>query len=357
MSSIRKSHQFTLRYALFGVAFGFSFPLLSWIIDAIVFRGIPLTFQSLVYIHQINPLHYVIDTAPLFLGISFGVAGKKQDDITRINQDLELQVLQRTTDLQHAIQKLETFSHALEEKVVQRTEALLQTNRVKDKMLSIISHDLRSPLTSLAGTLSLIQQNLLEEEERAMLLSRVTVDVHYTNELLENLLSWAYSKESGGGYRPEKFDLMPIVNNVVLLFHSMAGDKKITIRNFIPADHVVLADQNMITLVLRNLISNALKFTQPGGEVNVHAEKVDRVIRVSVKDTGIGMHANTIENLLNADQTLNTTRGTSNEKGTGIGLMLCKEFIEKHASAITILSTPGLGSAFSFDLPAAATNS
>jgi signal transduction histidine kinase len=351
MSNPKIHYRFTLRYTLFGVAFGLAFPVFSWIVDSIVFNELPLTLESIAYIHKINPLHFIIDTAPFFLGLSFGYAGRKQDDIARINQDLEIQVFDRTADLKDAVQKLEAFSQALEEKVEQRTEALTQANRVKDKMLSIISHDLRSPLSSLAGTLELLQQDVLKEEERSMLLSRVSVDVQYTSELLDNLLSWASSKDSGAGYRSEKFYLQSSANNVIALFDSMARDKQIAIRNFIKEDHVVLADQNMINLVLRNLISNALKFTQQGGEVSLHSEKEDETIRIAVRDTGVGIEPNKIGQLFNGDQNKMTTRGTSNEKGSGIGLLLCKEFIEKHNGTILIKSAPGKGSEFSFSLP------
>jgi len=346
----KNQYRYTVRYTLFGVIFGLGFPALSWFMDAVVFHGLLFNLQSIATIHTINPLHYIIDTAPFFLGLSFGYAGMKQDDITRINRDLELQVQDRTTDLQHAVQKLEAFSHELEDKVQQRTEDLTQANRVKDMMLSIISHDLRSPLTSLAGALQLMQEGVLQEEERNMLLSRIALDVHYTNELLENLLSWASSKETGAGYRAERFYLLPVVNNVISLFHSTANDKRIEIKNHTEADHAVQADQNMINLVLRNLISNALKFTRQGGKISVHTEKTDKTIRVSITDTGIGMSADKIEQLMKADQSPVTTRGTSDEKGSGIGLLLCKEFVEKHNSSIQVKSAPGIGSTFSFDL-------
>jgi signal transduction histidine kinase len=346
-------YRFTIRYTLFGVAFGFSFPLFSWIMDAVVFHNLDFTLQSIAYVHKVNPLHYIIDTAPFFLGLSFGYAGRKQDNISQINGDLEIEVQDRTSDLKVAIQKLEAFSQELEKKVDQRTEALTQANRIKDKMLSIISHDLRSPLTSLAGTLQLMQHGALQEEERSMLLSRVAVDVHYTNELLENLLSWASSKDSASGLRIEKFFLKSSVNNVIALFSSMASDKQIIINNCILEEHAVMADQNMINLVFRNLVSNALKFTQQGGEIYVSAEKTNGTVRVSVKDTGIGIASEKIDQLMNGAQSKMTTRGTSNEKGSGIGLLLCKEFIEKHNSTIAIESTPGNGSIFSFELPGA----
>src|SRR5690348_15235781 len=102
MATAKSHYRHTVRYTLFGVVFGLGFPTLSWFMDAVVFHELLFNFKSIATIHTINPLHYIIDTAPFFLGLSFGYAGKKQDDITRINQDLELQVLQRTTDLQHA---------------------------------------------------------------------------------------------------------------------------------------------------------------------------------------------------------------------------------------------------------------
>lgn len=347
---MKTHYRFTFRYTLFGVAFGLGFPIFSWIMDAMVFKDLPFMLQSLVSIHKINPLHWIIDTAPFFLGLSFGLAGRKQDSIARINEQLELQVLDRTADLKEAVKKLEGLSQELERKVDQRTEALTQANRVKDKMLSIISHDLRSPLTSLLGTLQLMQQGVIQEEERNMLLSRVAVDVHYTNELLENLLSWASSKDTGAGYRAEKFYLLPTVNNVVALFNSMAKDKQINIHNCVKENHTVFADQNMVNLIFRNLISNALKFTPQGGEVSIHSETVEKGVRIYVRDSGVGINPEKIEQLFNPHQS-KTTRGTSNEKGSGIGLLLCKEFVEKHNSTITIKSTPGKGSEFSFDLP------
>jgi signal transduction histidine kinase len=133
----------------------------------------------------------------------------------------------------------------------------------------------------------------------------------------------------------------------------MAADKQISIHNCVADEYAVMADQNMINLVLRNLVSNALKFTQQGGEVHLNAERSGDAIRIWIRDTGIGIPNEKIEQLMNGGQSKVTTRGTSNEKGSGIGLLLCKEFIEKHNSTITIKSTPGKGSEFSFELPGA----
>lgn len=340
----------TFRYTLFGVAFGFTFPLFSWLIDLIAFHDLSFNVQNLLRIHKINPLHYIIDTAPFFLGISFGIAGRKQDDISKINRNLEKLVLQRTTDLEEAIHNLESLSRDLEDRVLQRTNDLTEANRIKDKMLSIISHDLRSPLSSLAGTLNLLNQGVLSEEEQKSILGRVTDGMHYTSELLENLLSWANSQGTEK-YKAERCKVFSLVETTFSLFNESARNKKINLINSTNSIHEIYADVNLINLVLRNLVSNALKFTESGGEVVVHSEIIGVKIRVSVIDNGVGMNSERIEVLFKNEQNKISTPGTLQERGSGIGLLLCKEFIEKHQGSLHVTSAPGKGSVFSFELP------
>jgi signal transduction histidine kinase len=150
-------------------------------------------------------------------------------------------------------------------------------------------------------------------------------------------------------FNPAYFQMTRLINEVELLLDNAAGQKSIVITNTVPDNIAVYADENMMSAVLRNLISNAIKFTHPGGKINISAEKKEE-LTVSVSDNGIGIPKNRIEQLFRIDENYSTS-GTQNEKGTGLGLILCKEFIEKHGGKIWVESEEGKGSIFHFTLP------
>jgi signal transduction histidine kinase len=173
-----------------------------------------------------------------------------------------------------------------------------------------------------------------------------------TMNLLETLFDWAKSQSGQINYSPEELILKEIVQQVVEIINPVASIKGITVEMNLEPDLKVLADKNMIHTVLRNLVSNAIKFTNAGGFVQISACKLADGIEISVKDSGVGMTGDTLKSLFHIDSSV-TTNGTAGEKGSGLGLIICMEFIEKHGSHIHVESEPERGSKFSFSLPMA----
>jgi signal transduction histidine kinase len=229
---------------------------------------------------------------------------------------------------------------------------LKELNSTKDKFFSIIGHDLRNPLNALLGFSELISGNsrdyTSEEIQRySKIINEAAKNIHL---LIENLLEWSRSQSGNIDYHPEKTDLMPMVTEIFKVFEIHADKKGVNLVSEIPEDVSVSADRNLLSTILRNLINNAVKFTPNGGQVRIFCEQNDRKITISVQDTGIGMSEKQLENLFRLDTNV-TMPGTSEEKGTGLGLILCKEFVDMHNGKIWASSKPKEGSTFSFTLP------
>jgi len=235
-----------------------------------------------------------------------------------------------------------------EEQLESQKEELTQLNQLKDKMFSIVSHDFRSPLSSLKGALSLYTQGIVSHEEMKSLASELMEKLNTTSSMLDNLLNWAKSQLKGIQLNPELFELWELVNENIYLTQSLADNKQILLSGDIDQTLQVFADKEMIKLVLRNLISNAVKFSAKGNRIWIEGyEKGDQII-ISVNDQGIGMSEEQIQNIFTSSA--NSTLGTANEKGMGLGLILCKEFIEKNNGTLWIESEKGKGSSFRFSL-------
>jgi PAS domain S-box-containing protein len=230
----------------------------------------------------------------------------------------------------------------------QQADQLKSLNGVKDKLFSIISHDLRSPLASLAELLNLAKTGNLTGQEFTTFISLVSDNVGYTSTLLENLLHWSRSQIKGEGINPQSFDIYEVVGKEVKYFTKNAADKKISIIDKTVPGNFVFADKDMIQLVVRNLISNAIKFCNPSDTITLSAITGQHYTTVSVIDTGVGMNKESTAKLFGAD--IFTTRGTQDEYGTGLGLMLCKDFVEKNGGTIRVDSELGKGSTFTFTL-------
>ena len=169
-------------------------------------------------------------------------------------------------------------------------------------------------------------------------------------DLLMNLMEWSRSQTGRMDFHPDYFELVEFLGDIVPLFDDIAGQKSISITSDYPPNAMVFADQAMISTVFRNLISNAIKFTQSGGKITLTIRPNHEGVLVSVEDSGIGIPQNMICKLFRIDQSYSTT-GTNNEEGTGLGLILCKEFVEKHGGTIWVESEEGKGSTFNFTLP------
>ncbi|MBX2967296.1 MAG: tetratricopeptide repeat protein [Cyclobacteriaceae bacterium] len=238
-----------------------------------------------------------------------------------------------------------------QEEMEKRSIELEQLNQVKDKFFSIISHDLRSPINALAGLLDLMDKGAIASDELPMAIKELRTRFNHTRTLLNNLLDWTLLQMDKINLQPTKISLHNLANENVELIRS-TQTKQVNFVNSISAEAIAYADSNTINLVIRNLISNALKFTNEGGEIKLSAEEKDDTWVVSVSDNGVGIKPEVLDMLFDKINPY-STRGTANEKGTGLGLILCKEFVEKNNGQIWVESTEGEGSTFWFSLPKA----
>lgn len=230
-----------------------------------------------------------------------------------------------------------------------RSEELERLNQVKDKFFSIISHDLRSPINALAGLLDLLDKGAVKPEELSRHIHELKTRFNHTRTLLNNLLDWTLLQMDKLNLQPTRIDLRKLVDENIQLLGSVPN-KQITLDNQIPENTIGYADSNTVNLVLRNLMTNAIKFTNDGGAVIIKAYDQDADWLITVQDNGVGMADDVLKILFDKTAPY-TTRGTANEKGTGLGLILCKEFVEKNGGRIDVESVEGQGSKFSFTIP------
>jgi len=231
-------------------------------------------------------------------------------------------------------------------------EELKKLNKLKDNIFSIISHDVRSPLATLDGLLQLFDddQHILSEEELREYTGVVRLELNKVQTLLDNLLYWAKSQLANMQDTKSNVDVYEITQEVLSLFEERTKKKKLNLRNNIDPDYVIYADKNMLSFVIRNLLANAIKYTLDEGIIAINAEFLIDSVKVSIKDNGIGMRSETLENLFK-DRTVDTQTGTSGEMGTGLGLVLCKDLIEQSGGSISVKSVSGEGSEFIFIIP------
>lgn len=227
-------------------------------------------------------------------------------------------------------------------------EELIQT---KDRFLSIIAHDLKNPFNSLLGFADLAYNDFDEitDNEKKSYLNVIRQSGQHIYALLDNLLNWSRAQSGRIDFFPEPVSLTENIENAVELVRSSADNKHISLFSDFSRDVIVKADKNMLSTILRNLLTNAIKFTPNGGSVTVSSRINHKKVTVSVIDTGVGMTAEELNKLFKLDGGLKT-EGTANESGTGLGLILCQEFMSLHKSKIIAESTPGKGSTFSFSL-------
>ena len=235
-----------------------------------------------------------------------------------------------------------------QDEVKRRSKELEQLNEVKDKFFSIISHDLRSPMNALSGILDLMDSDRIKPEEFSRLNKELRKQFDHTKTLINNLLDWALLQMDKLKLQPEKFDLQKLVDENFKLLGSLHL-KEVNTVNKVEPQTFGFGDLNMVNLVLRNLILNGIKFTENGGAIELASREAGDEIVVSVKDTGIGIKPE-VQKILFDKTAGYTTRGTANEKGTGLGLILCKEFVEKNGGRIWLDSEVGKGSTFYFTI-------
>lgn len=250
------------------------------------------------------------------------------------------------------LKRIEEQLLAINQELQDKNAQLAKLNADKDTFFSIISHDLRSPFNTLLGFVHLLSENLSRytPDEIRQHVEKICNSAEILYALLENLLTWSRIQRGAMHCEPEPLDLLELVEDNLAIFLPKAEQKGITLTNTILAATHVYADYSMVNAILRNLISNALKFTQPGGTITLSATPQEQAIAVSVADTGTGIDAEGLMRVFRTD-THYTNIGTAGEPGTGLGLNLCKDLVEKNHGHIEVNSAVGQGTTFTFTLP------
>jgi signal transduction histidine kinase/Tfp pilus assembly protein PilF len=238
------------------------------------------------------------------------------------------------------------------EKLTKQNEQVNLLNATKDKFFSIIAHDLKNPFTVILGFADLLSSDYdnLDDTDRKKYISEISRSSESTYSLLENLLDWAISQQGRLKLTKEKLNLKELINLSIEPYKSMARKKNINLKNTVSDEIIIEADKYTITTSIGNIVNNAIKFTPPGGQITIDAISDSNQIEISIKDSGVGMSQKQILNLFRIEESFSTS-GTNNEKGTGLGLILCQEFIEKNGGNIKVESKIGKGSKFTISLP------
>lgn len=315
----------------------------------------------------VKPIHSIIYFALAFLLLHFGI------ELTQHNPQISLSIkvnglsavmiglflsvmLWKLSIIKYKQSRLIEFQKSEIEKnydALMITANQLETaNATKDKFFSIVAHDLKNPFHILLGISKMLKDNLnsFTKEEIYAQLDAIYKTADHTHNLLDDLLAWARSQIGSIAFEPKEQNLNNVIDEVLTSVKSTADAKEIRITYYPKKDILVYADSNMLKTVLRNILSNAIKFTGRKGFVDIFAEHDDSSTSIIISDNGIGMDKETLNHVFDVTKVYSTP-GTESEKGTGLGLILCKEFIEKHNGHLSVISEPGNGSKFKIVLP------
>ena len=237
-------------------------------------------------------------------------------------------------------------------KLLAQNQQLEEVNQVKDKLFSIVSHDLKDSISSIKAFLDLLKDDGITKEEFNQLIPELSENANNASSLLFNLLNWSKSQMQNLEPKPELFNIQEVFHIKMTLVEKKVEDKGILLIDESKRDFVY-ADRSMLEIVLQNLITNAVKFSGKGDVITVSNQDYNGKVLISVEDTGIGISEDNIKKLFNAKKNF-TTIGTENEKGTGLGLTICKDLVELNKGRIWVESTPNIGSKFFIELPKAA---
>ncbi len=279
----------------------------------------------------------------LFISFALGDRWATLEKENRLAKELELKRNQEENE------RLEKEVRLRTNEIQQQNQQLEEVNNVKDKLFSVVSHDIKGPLSSLHLTLSLAKSGAISEAEFRQIATELDARLAQTTEFIDNLLQWAKLQMHGESFEPGSVELVHVVAEVVRLLEPECKQKNVKLVNNISGSLEAYADINMVRSVLRNLLTNATKFTRSMGVITLSAYRLNSKIIVSVADSGVGISKPSIDKIF----TLATvsTDGTQREKGTGLGLLLCKEFVEKNGGKIWFETEEGLGTTFYFSLP------
>ncbi len=230
-------------------------------------------------------------------------------------------------------------------------EEIVKINKIKEKFFSIIAHDLKSPLASFSNSLEILDDSFYEmtDYDKKQMISSILKTSKNLYNLLNNLLIWSQSQTGRIEFSPQLNNIREIIENQLALLESQIKNKEITIvKNY--GDDLVFADSKMLDTIIRNLVSNSIKFSRNGSKIYISTEKIDKDIIISIKDEGVGMSKEVQEKLFKINN-LHTSLGVQGEKGTGLGLLICKEFVDIHKGEIWLESEPNKGTTFFVKIP------
>ena len=307
--------------------FSISFSMISYFILSVIWKTYPYQLE------KINFVAYLINQALAIIYIFYGLYLIKTE-----NSNYNTALQQTNVEMERQAVQLK-----------QQAEELDQLNSLKNNLFSVISHDLKAPMYALRNLFETMDSQDMPAAEIKSWVPEIKKDMNYTVSLMENLLQWAKSQMQAHTVKAQLINVTDIIDGVMHLQHLQAESKKIVLEKKAEGPVYVWADNDMINLVVRNLVSNAIKFTPSGGKVVIGATEHPNFAEVYVQDSGLGMSPTDLRKL-NA-QEFYTTAGTAQEQGTGIGLMLCREFLRKNDGHLRIESEQGKGSTFSFTLP------
>jgi two-component system sensor histidine kinase/response regulator len=307
-------------------------------------KNILLTGQA-----SIEGVSYAVNKANLYRFIP--KPWDKEDLILTIKEALRSYDQEKTIIRQNI--ELKELNATLEKKVELRTRELKELNATKDKFFSIIAHDLKNPFNTLLGFSELLITNINEYDKNRIgeFINIIFQTSKNAYMLLENLLEWSRSQTGRLEMAPSDIEISELVDDNIDLIYNNASNKKLELNNRVDKKVKAYADSNMTNTIIRNLLSNAIKYTATGGKIEITSKTENNYVEVTVSDTGVGIKEENIGKLFRIDENF-STKGTNDETGTGLGLILCKEFVKKNGGDIWVTSAPGKGSNFTFKLPA-----
>lgn len=329
-------------------------------LESIFKGGAPVIFSSHLHKFLFNPptnknpkrIHRTVVTAIPIPGTKQYYALFSLEDVTELSN----KIVQYRELKEEAIQEIERRKIG-EQNLLKSEMQLKELNATKDKFFTIIAHDLKNPFNSMLGFLRLLSENFddYDASTKKELIGYIHESTENTYKLLENLLTWSQSQSGMLNYKPDKENIYILINDTIKILNSLAENKSISIINKVSDKLFVSADKDMLSTIIRNLISNAIKFTPHGGEILLQGSIITNennisLVKIAVEDNGIGISKEVQSRLFKITENI-STQGTEKEPGTGLGLILCYEFIEKLGGKIWIESKEGKGSKFIFTLP------
>jgi signal transduction histidine kinase len=309
------------------MVFSISFSMISYFVLSVIWKTYPYQLEN------INFIAYLINQGLAIIYIFYGLYLIKTE-----NSNYNTALQQTNVEMERQASQLK-----------QQADELDQLNSLKNKLFSVISHDLKAPMYALRNLFENMHSQDMPAEEIKAWVPDIKKDMNYTVSLMENLLQWAKSQMQSHAVKAQLINVTDIIDGVMHLLHLQADAKNIKLEKKAEGPVYVWADNDMINLVVRNLVSNAIKFSPSGGRVIIGATEQPAFAEVYVQDSGTGMSPKELKKI-NAQEFF-TTNGTAQEQGTGIGLMLCREFLGKNDGHLRIESEQGKGSTFSFTLP------